>query len=55
MFPKGALKLTALLKVKSDILNAVDRQEVLFLVMLDLSAAFDTIDHVMHNIEGLSL
>ena len=38
---------TALLKVQSDILNAVDRQEVVFLVMLDLSAAFNTIDHVM--------
>ena len=38
---------TALLKVQSDILNAVDRQKVVFLVMLDLSAAFDTIDHVM--------
>ncbi|XP_072018281.1 uncharacterized protein [Amphiura filiformis] len=38
---------TALLKVQSDILNAVDRREVVFLVMLDLSAAFDTIDHVL--------
>ena len=38
---------TALLKVKSDVLNAVDRQEVVFLVMLDLSAAFDTIDHAL--------
>ena len=28
-------------------MNAVDRQEVVFLVMLDLSAAFSTIDHVM--------
>ena len=36
---------TALLKVQSDILNAVDSREVVFLVMLDLSAAFDTIDH----------
>ena len=36
---------TALLKVKSDILDAVDRQEVTFLVLLDLSAAFDTVDH----------
>ena len=37
---------TALLKVQSDILNAVDSWEVVFLVMLDLSvAAFDTIDH----------
>ena len=36
---------TALLKVQSDILNAVDSREVILLVMLDLSAAFDTIDH----------
>ncbi len=36
---------TALMKVQSDVLNAVDRKEVVFLVMLDLSAAFDTIDH----------
>jgi hypothetical protein len=36
---------TALLKVKSDMLSAVDRQEVVFLVLLDLSAAFDTVDH----------
>ncbi|XP_072048707.1 uncharacterized protein [Amphiura filiformis] len=36
---------TALLKVKSDVLNAVDRQEVVFMVLLDLSAAFDTVDH----------
>ena len=36
---------TALLKVQSDILNAVDSREVVFLVMLDLSVAFDTIDH----------
>jgi hypothetical protein len=36
---------TALLKVKSDILNAVDRQEVVLFVLLDLSAAFDTVDH----------
>ena len=38
---------TALLKVKSDILDAVDRQEVTFLVLLDLSAAFDTVDHAI--------
>ena len=36
---------TALLKVKSDVLNAVDRGEVVFIVLLDLSAAFDTVDH----------
>ena len=34
---------TALLKVKCDILDAIDKKEVLCLVLLDLSAAFDTI------------
>ena len=36
---------TALLKVQSDVLRNMDNQEVVLLVMLDLSAAFDTIDH----------
>jgi hypothetical protein len=36
---------TALLKVQSDILQNMDTQRVTLLVMLDLSAAFDTIDH----------
>ena len=36
---------TALLKVKSDIMSALDNQQSVFLVLLDLSAAFDTIDH----------
>ena len=36
---------TALLKVESDILLNMDDQEVTLLVMLDLSAAFNTIDH----------
>ena len=36
---------TALLKVQSDILMNMDSQRVTLLVMLDLSAAFDTIDH----------
>ena len=36
---------TALLKVQSDILLNMDNQQVTLLVMLDLSAAFDTIDH----------
>ena len=36
---------TALLKVQNDILNSLDRNDVTMLVMLDLSAAFDTIDH----------
>ena len=36
---------TALLKVQNDILCAMDRQSPSILIMLDLSAAFDTIDH----------
>ena len=36
---------TALLKVKTDIIQALDNQEVACLILLDLSAAFDTIDH----------
>ena len=36
---------TALLKVKTDILKAMDNQEVTCLVLLDLSAAFDMVDH----------
>ena len=36
---------TALLKVKTDIISALDHQEVACLILLNLSAAFDTIDH----------
>ena len=36
---------TALLKVQNDILNSLDQNDVTILLILDLSAAFDTIDH----------
>ncbi|CAB4007269.1 Hypothetical predicted protein [Paramuricea clavata] len=36
---------TVLLKVKNDILMNVNEQHVSFLVLLDMSAAFDTVDH----------
>ena len=36
---------TALLKVQNDVLTAMDSQKVTLLVLLDLSAAFDTINH----------
>jgi hypothetical protein len=36
---------TAVLRVLSDILKAVDSGDVAALVLLDLSAAFDTVDH----------
>ena len=36
---------TALLKVKTDILNVVDNTEVICLALLDLSTAFNTVNH----------
>ena len=36
---------TALLRVQNDILCDLDRKRGVFLILLDLSAAFDTIDH----------
>ena len=36
---------TALLRVHNDILQAIDKKNCVMLVLLDLSAAFDTIDH----------
>ena len=36
---------TALLKVKTDILKAMDNREICCLLLLDLSAAFDAISH----------
>ena len=36
---------SALVHVKADILASMDKQEVICLVLLDLSAAFDMVDH----------
>ena len=36
---------TALLRVQNDIIMDIDGKKVVMLVLLDLSAAFDTIDH----------
>ena len=38
---------TALLRVQNDILSRMDNKEVTLLVLLDLSAAFDTVDHTI--------
>ena len=38
---------TAMLRILSDLLQAVDSGDVAALVLLDLSAAFDTVDHAI--------
>jgi len=50
---------TALLRVHSDIMQALDDKKCVLLILLDLSAAFDTIDHEillerLHSRIGLS-
>ena len=36
---------TALVRVQNDILRAIDSKQSVILLLLDLSAAFDTVDH----------
>ena len=36
---------TALVRVHIDILSAIDKNQIVLLIMLDLSSAFDTVDH----------
>ena len=38
---------TALVRVQNDILCAIDNNESVILILLDLSAAFDTVDHLI--------
>ena len=42
--PGQSTKMAAL-KFKTDTLKAMDKQKVVCLVLVDLSAAFDTVDH----------
>ena len=44
-YKQGHSMETAMLKVKTDILDAIDRRKVVCLVLLDLSAALDTVNH----------
>ena len=44
-YRKGHSTETALLRVDNDILMKLNSQEVTLIVLLDLSAAFDTVNH----------
>ena len=44
-YTEGRSTETVLLRVQNDIRMAMDRQEVTVLLLLDMSAAFDTVDH----------
>ena len=44
-YKQGHLTKTAMLKVKTDILDAIDQRKVVCLVLLDLSVAFNTVNH----------
>ena len=46
-YRKGRSTETALLRIHNDILRAVDKGKGVCLVLLDLSAAFDTVDHTI--------
>ena len=45
----------ALVKVQNDILPAIDRQEEVVLVLLDFSAAYDTVEHSIMNAQETRL
>ncbi len=52
-YKEGHSTETALIKVQSDILDNMENQQVTLLVMIDLSAAFDTLDHnIMSDVLG---
>ena len=38
---------TALLKIQEELLTSLDSGKVVYLTMLDLSSAFDTVDHTL--------
>ena len=44
-FQRGHSTATAIIRVLSDLLDAVDRDDTAILILLDLSAAFDTMGH----------
>ncbi len=52
-YKQGHSTETALIKIQLDILDNMENQQVTLLVMIDLSAAFDTLDHnIMSDVLG---
>ena len=48
-YKTGASTETAILRIKTDISQVLDDGDVVLMVLLDLSAAFDIIDHNLLN------
>ena len=46
---------TALVRVQNDIIFAVDQKKAVLLVLLDLSAAFDTVNHQLLTLQQLGI
>jgi len=44
-YKEGYSTETTLIKLHNDVLRAMDRREVTLMILMDLSAAFDTVDH----------
>ena len=44
-YRQGYSTKTSLIKVMNDVLWGIDRKEIIVVIILDKSAAFDTIDH----------
>ena len=58
-YRKGYSTETSLLKMTNDILWGMERKEVTAVIVLDMSAAFDTVDHdllldILHNKYGIT-
>lgn len=55
-YTQGCSTETTLLQIQNDILMSLDKQQAVCLVLLDISSAFDTIDHdillmILENVE----
>src|SRR6218665_2087223 len=46
-FRKGHSTESLLLRLLSDIYGAIDKSQLIFLALFDVSAAFDSVDHVL--------